>query len=78
MLGLFLLGAFVKTVHVKGAILGVILGLVAILWLSLSPMVFTEEPLINFASPFHTYLTIVIGTLIIFLTGFLATIWKKS
>jgi len=78
MLGLFLLGAFVKTVHVKGAILGVILGLVAILWLSLSPMVFTEEPLLNFASPFHTYLTIVIGTLIIFFTGFLATIWRKS
>jgi SSS family solute:Na+ symporter len=78
MLGLFLLGAFVKIVHVKGAILGVILGLVAILWLSLSPMVFTEEPLLNFASPFHTYLTIVIGTLIIFFTGFLATIWRKS
>jgi SSS family solute:Na+ symporter len=77
MLGLFLLGAFVKTVHVKGTIIGVILGLIAILWLSLSPMVFTQEPLINFASPFHTYLTIVIGTLIIFFTGFLATIWRR-
>ena len=78
MLGLFLLGAFVKVVNVKGAIIGVILGLVAILWLSLSPMVFTTEPLLNFASPFHTYLTIVIGTLIIFFTGFLATIWNKK
>jgi SSS family solute:Na+ symporter len=77
MLGLFLLGAFVKTVNVKGTIIGVILGLIAILWLSLSPMVFTEEPLLKFASPFHTYLTIVLGTLIIFFTGFLATIWKK-
>jgi len=78
MLGLFLLGAFVKVVNVRGAIIGVILGLIAILWLSLSPMVFTEEPLLNFASPFHTYLTIVIGTLIIFFTGFLATIWNKG
>jgi SSS family solute:Na+ symporter len=78
MLGLFLLGAFVKTVNVKGTIIGVILGLIAILWLSLSPMMFTKEPQINFASPFHTYLTIVIGTLIIFLTGFLATIWKRK
>jgi SSS family solute:Na+ symporter len=78
MLGLFLLGAFVKTVHVKGAIIGVILGLIAILWLSLSPMVFTQEPLINFASPFHTYLTIVIGTMIIFFSGFLATIWRRK
>ena len=78
MLGLFLLGAFVKTVHVKGAIIGVLLGLIAIFWLSLSPILFTEAPLSNFASPFHTYLTIVIGTLIIFFTGFLATIWNKE
>ena len=78
MLGLFLLGAFVKVVNIKGAIIGVILGLIAILYLSLSPMVFTEEPLLSFASPFHTYLTIVIGTLIIFFTGFLATIWNRE
>jgi len=78
MLGLFLLGAFVKVVNIKGAIVGVILGLIAILWLSVSPMIFTEEPLLSFASPFHTYLTIVIGTLIIFFTGFLATIWNKE
>ena len=78
MLGLFLLGAFVRTVNVKGAIIGVILGLIAILWLSISPMMFTEEPWLKFASPFHTYLTIVIGTLIIFFTGFLAVIWNKK
>ncbi len=78
MLGLFLLGAFVKVVNVKGAVIGVILGLIAILWLSLSPMLFTNEPMLSFASPFHTYLTIVIGTLIIFFTGFLATIWNKK
>ncbi|MEQ9217163.1 MAG: sodium:solute symporter [Cyclobacteriaceae bacterium] len=78
MLGLFLLGAFMKVVNIKGAIIGVILGLIAILYLSLSPMVFTEEPLLSYASPFHTYFTIVIGTLIIFFTGFLATIWGKD
>jgi SSS family solute:Na+ symporter len=77
MLGLFLLGAFVKNVNVKGTIIGVILGLLVILWMSLSPIFFTEEPAKSFASPFHTYLTIVVGTLIIFLTGFLATIWNK-
>ena len=78
MLGLFLLGAFVKTVNVKGAIIGVIVGLFAILWLSLSPMIFTEESLIKFASPFHGYLTIVIGTMLIFFIGFLATVWNKD
>jgi len=78
MLGLFLLGAFVRTVHVRGAIIGVIIGLIAIFWLSVSPMIFTEGPVKEFASPFHGYLTIVIGTLIIFLTGFLATIMFKK
>jgi SSS family solute:Na+ symporter len=78
MLGLFLLGAFVKVVNVKGAIIGVIVGLISILWLSVSPMIFTEEPLSQFASPFHNYLTIVISTTIIFLIGFLATIWNKD
>lgn len=78
MLGLFLLGAFVKNVHVKGTVIGVILGLLVILWMSISPMMFTEEPWKGFASPFHGYLTIVMGTLIIFLIGFLATIWKRK
>ena len=77
MLGLFLLGAFVKNVNIKGTVIGVILGLLVILWMSLSPIFFTEEPATKFASPFHGYLTIVVGTLVIFLTGFLATIWKK-
>ncbi len=78
MLGLFLLGAFVKVVNVKGAIIGVIVGLISILWLSVSPMIFTEEPWSQFASPFHNYLTIVISTTIIFLIGFLATIWNSE
>jgi len=78
MLGLFLLGAFVRNVNVKGTVIGVILGLLVILWMSISPVLFTEEPWKGFASPFHGYLTVVIGTLIIFLTGFLATIWNKN
>ncbi len=75
MLGLFLLAAFVKQISQKGAIAGMIAGIVAILWLSLSPVVFTEGPLQQFASPFHGYLTIVIGTLIIFLIGFMASVF---
>jgi SSS family solute:Na+ symporter len=78
MLGLFLLGAFVRVVHIKSSILGVILGLLVIFWMSVSPMIFTEEPLKQFASPFHGYLTVVVGTLIIFLTGFLGSIMFKK
>lgn len=71
MLGLFLLGAFSRKKNVIGAIIGVIAGLLVILWLSLSD-VFLEE------NPFHSYLTIVFGTTTIFLVGFLVSLVKKE
>ena len=40
MLGLFLLGVFSKHKNVKGALIGVIVGLAMILWLSISEMIF--------------------------------------
>jgi len=39
--------------------------------MSLSPRIFTEGPLVKYASPFHNYLTIVFGTLTIFIVGFI-------
>ncbi len=73
MLGLFLLGAFVEKVNQKGAIIGVILGVLLILWMSLSPIFWNGGEMQQYASPFHTYLAIVFGTMVLFLTGFLAT-----
>lgn len=67
MLGLFLLGFFARKVTNVSAGIGVLLGLLLITWMSLSPIYF-EETLQN---PLHSYLTIVAGTLVIFLTGFL-------
>jgi len=66
MLGLFLLGFFVKKAGNVSAITGVTLGLLIIGWMSLSPY-FPE----SMQSPFHSYLTIVFGTITIFFTGFL-------
>jgi len=71
MLGLFLLGYLSKTVRNIDAILGVIIGAVVIIWMSLSPVYFTKGNLLAFKSPFHSNLTIVFGTLIIFFVGFL-------
>lgn len=71
MLGLFLLGYLSKSVRNIDAIIGVIIGALVIVWMSLSPIYFTEGHLLAFRSPFHSNLTIVFGTLMIFLIGFL-------
>jgi SSS family solute:Na+ symporter len=70
MLGLFLLAFLSKKVRNIDAVIGVILGVLVIAWLSLSPLYFTGGNLLAFKSPFHSNLTIVIGTLVIFLAGF--------
>jgi SSS family solute:Na+ symporter len=62
MLGLFLLGFISRKAKKPAAIIGVIIGVSVIVWMSLS-----------FKSPFHTNLTIVFGTMTIFLVGFLFT-----
>jgi solute:Na+ symporter, SSS family len=72
MLGLFLLGYFGRRVNNLSAIIGVIAGILVIGWMSLSPFLFKSPPLNAYANHFHSYLTIVFGTLAIFITGFLA------
>ncbi len=71
MLGLFLLGAFSKLSRSGGAITGVICGVGVIAWLSISSL--AEDPS-RYGNTFHSYLTIVFGTLAIFLVGFLASV----
>ncbi len=63
MLGLFLLALVCRKPNRTASIIGVIMGLLVIAWISL-PV---------FGSPVHTYLTIVFGTTVIFLVGFLLT-----
>lgn len=75
MLGLFLLAAFAKNVQSMAAIVGVILGILLLFWLSLSPLITPEAP---WASPFHSYLSIVFGTSAIFLVGFLVSALLNS
>ena len=63
MFGLFLLALVCKKPNRSAAIAGVVLGLAVIAWMSL-PV---------FKSPIHTYLAIVFGTIVIFMTGFILT-----
>ncbi len=79
MLGLFLLAFMSKKVRNIDAAIGVIIGVVVIAWMSLSPLYFTEGNLLKFRSPFHSNLTIVFGTMVIFLVGFLVQkLWAKN
>ncbi|WP_163712224.1 sodium:solute symporter [Mangrovibacterium lignilyticum] len=71
MLGLFLLGYVAPKVTGKPAIAGVIVGVLVIGWMSLSPIWFPEWGLEDYASPLHSYLSIVFGTVAIFVVGFL-------
>lgn len=72
MLGLFLLALFSKKVNNFAAIIGVTVGVIVIGWMSLSPIFFKSDDLQHLASPFHSYLSIVFGTMAIFIMGFLA------
>ncbi|SHN21689.1 solute:Na+ symporter, SSS family [Cyclobacterium lianum] len=74
-LGLFLLGFIGKNIRRSYAAIGVLLGVLVIGWMSLSPVVFEEGA--AFRSTFHANLTIVFGTLVIFLTGFLLSAWAN-
>ncbi len=75
-LGLFLLGVVCKNVKRAYAATAVILGLLTIVWMTFSPFINEGSPFYCFRNPLHTYLTIVFGTMVIFLSGFLLTKWS--
>ena len=73
MLGLSLLGLVCRNVKCAHAVTAVVLGLLSIAYMSLSPLINEGSPFYEFRCPLHTYLTIVVGTTVIFLVGFLLT-----
>lgn len=68
-LGLFLLGLLSKAKNPQ-AVFAVILGVLVIGWMSLSAILIKNGLPETFANPLHTNMTIVMGTLTIFLVGF--------
>ncbi|SFC45997.1 solute:Na+ symporter, SSS family [Zunongwangia mangrovi] len=73
-LGLFLLGFLSRKIKKIEATIAVIIGILVIAWMSLTPVFVTSEKWILFKNPLHTNLTIVVGTIVIFLSGFLLNI----
>ncbi len=78
MLGLFLLGYLARRAGRTAALAGVTVGVLTILWLSLSPR--WGEAWAAWRSPFHGFLTVVLGTAALLLVGLLVTAWlnRKS
>jgi solute:Na+ symporter, SSS family len=68
-LGLFLLGLLSKAKNPQ-AVFAVFLGVLVICWMSLSAILIQNGMSEAFANPLHTNMTIVMGTLTIFLVGF--------
>lgn len=75
MLGLFLLAAFSRITKSTGALVGVIAGLLVILWLTVLPLVGLD---LFSASHFHSFLTIVFSTVTIFFVGFFVSLLGKK
>ncbi|QDU47574.1 Sodium/glucose cotransporter [Symmachiella dynata] len=76
MLGLFLLSLIARNATKPAAATGVVIGLLVIMWMTFSDVKFLRETLgipyslpEGLRSPFHGHMTIVVGTLTIFLVG---------
>lgn len=67
MLGLFLLGLISKKANNSDAIIGTIVGICVILWMTFSYLI--PENLVYLRNPLHVNMIIVVGTLTIFLIG---------
>lgn len=76
MLGLFLLGFIVKRADKPAALTSVIVGLLVIFWITFSS---NNQILPKFLqSPFHTYMSVVISTLSMFLVGLIVSHFKNK
>ena len=69
MLGLFLLGLISRRARNPQAIVAVTVGILVILWLSISTTDMWPSAFAGWSSPFHSFMTIVLGTSSIVLVG---------
>ncbi|MDA7510481.1 sodium:solute symporter [Verrucomicrobia bacterium] len=69
MLGIFLLGLISVKAKNPAAIIATLIGILSIVWLSLAKPGIWPESLSAMHSPFHPFMTIIIGTTIIVLVG---------
>ncbi len=73
MLGLFLLGMISRRANNPAAMTGGIIGVLVIVWMTLSTTDYWPERLEVLRSPYHSFMIIVVGTLVILLVGLLVS-----
>ncbi len=71
MLGIFLLAAFSQITKSTSALIGTIAGLLVILWMSISPLIWGNQTL---ASNFHSFLITAFAATTIFFVGFFSSL----
>jgi SSS family solute:Na+ symporter len=76
-LGLFLLGMISRAGN-AAAVTAVIVGVLAIVWMTLGTTNRWPENLSHLRNPMHTLMTTVVGTLAILLVGVLLNSWRKN
>jgi len=76
MLGLFLLGIISRQTRNHEAIIAISIGIVVILWMTLSPLLPQDYGMLR--NMLHQNMVIVVGTLVIFLTGVILTRIKQN
>jgi SSS family solute:Na+ symporter len=74
-LGLFLLGMISRAGN-AAALCGVLIGVLVIVWMTLSPTDRWPESLWRLINPMHSFMTTVVGTLVILLVGLLLSSWR--
>jgi SSS family solute:Na+ symporter len=69
MLGLFLLGMISKSCTRRAALPATMLGVMVIVWMSISQSSIWPESLARFANPLNPNMTIVVGTSVLLIAG---------
>ena len=76
--GIFLLGIFTKIANSRGALIGMLVGLVVIIWMTASYYDCLPGSLAEYRCPWHSYMINVVGTVLVLLIGMAASALFKG
>ncbi|MDO5554197.1 MAG: sodium:solute symporter [Planctomycetia bacterium] len=72
--GVFLLGIFTRVANSRGALAGMVAGVLVILWMTASSFNMIPSALSDWKCPLHNYMIIVVGTITVVLVGMIVSL----